>query len=59
MTTNWNTVAGCVTLGLILRWGVAMFPYSGEGQSPKYGDFEAHRHWMEITINIPLRYIKL
>ena len=22
---------------------------------PMYGDFEAQRHWMEITVNLPTR----
>ena len=22
--------------------------------SPKFGDYEAQRHWMEITINTPI-----
>ncbi|GMN63358.1 hypothetical protein TIFTF001_032433 [Ficus carica] len=27
----------------------------GAGDRPKYGDFEAQRHWMEITLNLPIR----
>nr|POE83406.1 putative dolichyl pyrophosphate man9glcnac2 alpha-1,3-glucosyltransferase [Quercus suber] len=25
------------------------------GNPPKYGDFEAQRHWMEITLNLPVK----
>ncbi|VDN44750.1 unnamed protein product, partial [Dibothriocephalus latus] len=25
-------------------------PYSGAGSPPMFGDFEAQRHWMEITL---------
>lgn len=25
----------------------------GAGVAPKFGDYEAQRHWMEITINLP------
>ena len=27
--------------------------YPGAGVAPKYGDYEAQRHWMEITTNLP------
>lgn len=27
----------------------------GQGNPPKFGDLEAHRHWMEITFNIPMK----
>lgn len=27
---------------------------TGEGMPPKYGDYEAQRHWMEITLNTPV-----
>jgi len=25
----------------------------GAGKPPMYGDYEAQRHWMELTINLP------
>ncbi|KAL0479758.1 alpha-1,3-glucosyltransferase [Acrasis kona] len=28
--------------------------HSGFAKSPRFGDFEAQRHWMEITVNLPL-----
>jgi hypothetical protein len=28
---------------------------AGESTPPKYGDYEAQRHWMEITLNAPIR----
>ena len=39
---------------LILRLIASLHPYSGEGQEPMHGDFEAQRHWMEISTHIPL-----
>ncbi|XP_058180507.1 probable dolichyl pyrophosphate Man9GlcNAc2 alpha-1,3-glucosyltransferase isoform X1 [Rhododendron vialii] len=38
---------------LLVRVAVSLHPYSGAGKPPKYGDFEAQRHWMEITLNLP------
>jgi hypothetical protein len=26
--------------------------YLGQGQPPRFGDFEAQRHWMEVTVNL-------
>lgn len=43
-----------VFLALLLRWGTSLYPYSGAGRPPMYGDYEAQRHWMEITVNLPV-----
>lgn len=40
-------------LALTLRWIVSLHPHSGQGKPPMFGDFEAQRHWMEITVNLP------
>ncbi|GAB4832306.1 hypothetical protein Ancab_006317 [Ancistrocladus abbreviatus] len=43
----------CISLfALLVRVAVSLHPYSGSGNPPKFGDFEAQRHWMEITINL-------
>lgn len=45
----------CVSLfAILVRVAVSLHPYSGAGDPPKYGDFEAQRHWMEITTNLPV-----
>jgi alpha-1,3-glucosyltransferase len=44
-----------VLVGLLLRILVGFSPYSGEHDSPRFGDFEAQRHWMEITVNLPTK----
>jgi alpha-1,3-glucosyltransferase len=28
---------------------------AGAGVAPKYGDYEAQRHWMEITVHTPVK----
>ena len=29
--------------------------HAGAKKPPRYGDYEAQRHWMEITVNTPVR----
>ncbi|RAL02875.1 dolichyl-P-Glc:Man(9)GlcNAc(2)-PP-dolichol alpha-1,3-glucosyltransferase ALG6 [Aspergillus ibericus CBS 121593] len=59
----WSARAGVsqwLVLPLILmavglfRWAVSLWGYSGFGVPPMHGDFEAQRHWMEITIHLPI-----
>ena len=35
---------------LFIKILVGQYGYSGEKDPPNYGDFEAQRHWMEITL---------
>lgn len=48
-----NVPLGIVAVALLIRWLVAQFPYSGNNAPPMFGDYEAQRHWMEITTNLP------
>jgi alpha-1,3-glucosyltransferase len=41
-------------LALLIRWLVSLWGYSGRDTPPVFGDYEAQRHWMEVTINLPL-----
>lgn len=43
---------GCAVL-LLVRSVVALGGYSGRGVAPMHGDFEAQRHWMELTLHLP------
>ncbi|EIW59448.1 glucosyltransferase [Trametes versicolor FP-101664 SS1] len=38
-----------------VKWAVGLGSYSGQGTPPMYGDYEAQRHWMELTIHLPVR----
>ncbi|GKV16817.1 hypothetical protein SLEP1_g27398 [Rubroshorea leprosula] len=40
---------------LFVRVAVSLHPYSGANTPPKFGDYEAQRHWMEITLNLPAK----
>ena len=44
-----------VAFGLTLRAMVSRHPYSGQGKPPMFGDFEAQRHWQEVTVNLPIK----
>ena len=39
---------------LFVRLCVSVGEYSGYNNPPMFGDYEAQRHWMEITNNIPI-----
>ena len=43
-----------MSVALFLRAVISTHSYSGEGKSPRFGDFEAQRHWQEITVNLPI-----
>uniref|UniRef100_A0A915DVF3 Alpha-1,3-glucosyltransferase n=1 Tax=Ditylenchus dipsaci TaxID=166011 RepID=A0A915DVF3_9BILA len=40
---------------VVLQAVVSSGEYSGYNTPPMYGDFEAQRHWMEITIHLPIK----
>lgn len=44
-----------ILVAIFFRILVGLHSYSGAGTPPIYGDFEAQRHWMEVTINVPLK----
>ncbi|GMI71874.1 hypothetical protein like AT5G38460 [Hibiscus trionum] len=46
----------CISIfALLVRVAVGLHPYSGANTPPKFGDYEAQRHWMEITLNLPAK----
>ncbi|CAE6390816.1 unnamed protein product [Rhizoctonia solani] len=48
--TPWVIIAGSV----LVKCAVGLGGYSGEGTKPMHGDYEAQRHWMEITYHLPI-----
>ncbi|KAJ2162007.1 Glucosyltransferase-like protein [Coemansia sp. RSA 552] len=50
-----QAIALPVTLlfGVLIRWCVSLHGYSGRGSPPLFGDYEAQRHWMELTVHLP------
>uniref|UniRef100_A0A0K0DHN3 Alpha-1,3-glucosyltransferase n=1 Tax=Angiostrongylus cantonensis TaxID=6313 RepID=A0A0K0DHN3_ANGCA len=45
----------CLVLSVQSILAVGMHCSIGESKPPMFGDFEAQRHWMEITYNLPPR----
>lgn len=41
-----------LSIAVVLRLGMGLGSYSG--QHNEHGDYEAQRHWMEVTLNLPL-----
>lgn len=44
-----------VFAGIFLRSTISLHSYSGERKPKMFGDYEAQRHWQEITINLPIK----
>ncbi|KAN0063395.1 Glucosyltransferase-like protein [Thecaphora frezii] len=38
---------------LLVKWSVGRGDWSGKGSPPMFGDFEAQRHWVELTLHLP------
>ncbi|XP_067846507.1 dolichyl pyrophosphate Man9GlcNAc2 alpha-1,3-glucosyltransferase isoform X3 [Heptranchias perlo] len=51
---RWSLIAITLAISLTVRWAVSLNPYSGAGKPPMFGDYEAQRHWQEITFNLPI-----
>ncbi|KAL0235597.1 hypothetical protein GEMRC1_002179 [Eukaryota sp. GEM-RC1] len=46
--------ASICLLSISLKFMIGFGSFSGHDNPPIYGDFEAQRHWMEITVNLPI-----
>ncbi|XP_033117052.1 dolichyl pyrophosphate Man9GlcNAc2 alpha-1,3-glucosyltransferase-like [Anneissia japonica] len=51
---QWMQIGVIVLVGVTVRWSVSLNAYSGAGKPPMFGDYEAQRHWMEITTNLAI-----
>lgn len=50
-----NNIVVAILFSVFLKWATGLFDYSGKGKPPMYGDYEAQRHWMEVTLNLPIK----
>ena len=53
-SSQWVAKYVFVPFALIFRAAIGLGPYSGYKSEPMRGDFEAQRHWMEVTNHLPL-----
>ncbi|KAF9584588.1 Glucosyltransferase-like protein [Lunasporangiospora selenospora] len=44
-----------IAIAVLVRCTISLGPYSGLGVPPRFGDYEAQRHWMELTLHRPVR----
>lgn len=42
-----------ILLSVLFKWITGLGNWSGRASPPMYGDLEAQRHWMEITLHLP------
>ncbi|CAI4508367.1 ALI_HP2_G0042940.mRNA.1.CDS.1 [Saccharomyces cerevisiae] len=54
VASQWYAEYIIVLFSLVIRCAVGLGSFSGESTPPMYGDFEAQRHWMELTVNLPI-----
>jgi hypothetical protein len=51
---GWQIGLCAFTFMALVRCLVGLHPYSGAGTPPRFGDYEAQRHWMEVAVNLPI-----
>lgn len=52
-SSQWISIPLILIFTGLFRWCVGIWGYSGQGVPPMHGDFEAQRHWMELTQHVP------
>ncbi|KAI1865467.1 uncharacterized protein JN550_008224 [Neoarthrinium moseri] len=50
----WEVVPLILMVVGLFRWAAGLWGYSGFQKPPMFGDYEAQRHWMEITTQLPI-----
>ncbi|KAG6010817.1 hypothetical protein E4U21_004205 [Claviceps maximensis] len=53
-STQWEVLPAVLMVAGLFRWAAGLWGYSGFQQPPMFGDYEAQRHWMEITTQLPI-----
>ncbi|KAG9251571.1 glycosyltransferase family 57 protein [Emericellopsis atlantica] len=53
-SSQWEVLPLILMVVGLFRWAAGLWGYSGFEKPPMYGDYEAQRHWMEITTRLPM-----
>ncbi|KAG6830718.1 hypothetical protein H0H87_007305 [Tephrocybe sp. NHM501043] len=48
-------VPAAVGAAVLVKAAIGLGSYSGHATPPTYGDYEAQRHWMELTLHLPFQ----
>ncbi|PSR97564.1 glycosyltransferase family 57 protein [Coniella lustricola] len=52
--SQWEVLPLILMVVGLFRWAAGLWGYSGFQKPPIFGDYEAQRHWMEITTQLPI-----
>ncbi|RYP34619.1 hypothetical protein DL767_004179 [Monosporascus sp. MG133] len=52
--SQWEVLPLILMVVGLFRWAAGLWGYSGFHKPPMFGDYEAQRHWMEITTQLPI-----
>lgn len=52
--SEWEVLPLILMVVGLFRWAAGLWGYSGFQKPPMFGDYEAQRHWMEITTQLPI-----
>ncbi|OAQ67925.1 glucosyltransferase [Pochonia chlamydosporia 170] len=53
-STQWEVLPAVLMVVGLFRWAAGFWGYSGFQRPPMFGDYEAQRHWMELTTHLPI-----
>jgi alpha-1,3-glucosyltransferase len=56
VVSQWITIPVIHKVVGLFRWTTGLWGYSGFESPPMHGDFEAQRHWMELTQHLPVSH---
>ncbi|AEO70328.1 glycosyltransferase family 57 protein [Thermothielavioides terrestris NRRL 8126] len=52
--SQWELLPLILMAAGLFRWAAGLWGYSGFERPPMFGDYEAQRHWMEVTTQLPI-----
>ncbi|KAI1335665.1 glycosyltransferase family 57 protein [Xylariaceae sp. FL0016] len=52
--SQWEVLPLILMVVGLFRWAAGLWGYSGFQKPPMFGDYEAQRHWMEVTTHLPI-----